>query len=118
MIGWVSSKRRSLVDYYSSNSWAIVVVVVGKVIGARVLAVPRSVLRDKSFAGGVVLDLAYLAVTMLLCFVGIAGGGRARRMRKIDTTCRILSGYALSRGLLTTCATEEMWKLLFPLRLV
>jgi hypothetical protein len=102
---------------------AIVVVVVGKVIGAlRVLAKALAPFFGiESFAGGVVLDLVALAVTMLLCFVAglLARGASARRMReKLDTT--LLNSFPdtpSSRGLLTTCATQKKWpEASFPLR--
>jgi len=94
---------------------AIVVVVVGKVIGAlRVLAKALAPFFGiESFAGGVVLDLVALAVTMLLCFVAglLARGASARRMReKLDTTLlNSFPGYAFIKGFTDNLRhTEEM----------
>lgn len=93
----------------------IVVVVAGKVIGAlRVLAKALAPLFGiETFAGGFVVDLLALAVTLLLCFVAglLARRASATRMRqKLDTTLlNSFPGYAFIKGFTDNLRrTEEM----------
>jgi uncharacterized membrane protein len=94
---------------------AIVVVVLGKVIGAlKALAKALApVFGIESFAGGVVLDLLVLAVILLLCFVAglLARRASAKHMRaKLDRTLlNSFPGYAFVKGFADNLRhTEEM----------
>jgi hypothetical protein len=89
----------------------IVVVALGKLVGAlKVLAQALTpTFRIESFAGGVVLDLFALAVTVLLCFVVglLARQASAKRMRLDRTLLNSFLDAPSSKGLLTTCATRK-----------
>jgi uncharacterized membrane protein len=94
---------------------AIVVVVLGKVLGAlKVLAKALAPLFGvESFAGGVVVDFLALVVTLLLCFVAglLASRASATRMKqKLDTTLlNCFPGYAFIKGFTDNLRrTEEM----------
>ncbi len=94
---------------------AIVVVVLGKVIGAlKMLAKALApVFGIESFAGGLVLDILALAVIVLLCFVAglLARRASAKHMReKLDRTLlNSFPGYAFVKGFADNLRhTEEM----------
>jgi uncharacterized membrane protein len=94
---------------------AIVVVVLGKVIGAlKMLAKALApVFGVESFVGGLVLDLLALAVIVLLCFVAglLARRASAKHMReKLDRTLlNSFPGYAFVKGFADNLRhTEEM----------
>jgi uncharacterized membrane protein len=94
---------------------AIVVVVLGKVIGVlKMLAKALApVFGIESFVGGLVLDLLALAVIVLLCFVAglLARRASAKHMReKLDRTLlNSFPGYAFVKGFADNLRhTEEM----------
>jgi uncharacterized membrane protein len=94
---------------------AIVVVVLGKVIGAlKVLAKALApVFGIESFAGGLVLDILALVVIVLLCFVAglLARRASAKHMRaQLDRTLlNSFPGYAFVKGFADNLRhTEEM----------
>jgi uncharacterized membrane protein len=94
---------------------AIVVVVLGKVIGAlKTLAKALApVFGIESFVGGLVLNLLALAVIVLLCFVAglLARRASAKHMRaKLDSTLlNSFPGYAFVKGFADNLRhTEEL----------